>query len=308
MSIVFFGSPRFAATTLVSLITAGEDVRAVVTQPDKRRGRGGAMMPSAVKETALRYNIPVFEPVKLKDPGFAETLKSYSPDFLVVVAYGRILPAPVLNIPKIAPVNLHASLLPKYRGAAPIAWAIINGETETGVCTMLMSEGLDEGDVLLCERTAIDQSDNAETLTNRLADMGGPLLIKTLRGLRNGSVKPTPQAGAHSYAPMLRKEDGHIDWSRPAHVIYNFIRGMQPWPGAHCALSGVRVKILEARPLKGRTGAPGVVIAVERDAIIVGAGEDTSVAIMKLQPEGKNPMTAPAFLAGRKIKPGDALS
>jgi methionyl-tRNA formyltransferase len=275
MSVVFFGTPRFSVPSLVSLVDAGEDVRAVVTRPDRRRGRGGRPEPSAV------------------------------PEFFVVVAFGKILPPEVLGIPEKGTINLHASLLPKYRGASPIAWAIVSGERETGLCTMMMNEGLDEGDVLLVERFDIKEDDTTESLSHRLSLAGGPLMLRTLRGLRDGALRGAPQQGEPSYAPVLKKEDGRIDWSRPALEIYNFVRGMHPWPGAFSYINGERTRLMRVRPLEGG-GRPGVVRDVLRDSFTVGAGEGL-VEVLEIQPQGKRPMRAGEYLKGRRLRGGAPL-
>jgi methionyl-tRNA formyltransferase len=306
MSIVFFGTPRFAVPSLEALLEVGEDVAAVVTRVDRRRGRGGAPKPSPVKETALKRGIRVLQPVSMKDERFISELRALRPDFIVVVAYGKILSKEVLDVPSIAPVNLHASLLPGYRGSSPIAWAVINGEEETGITTMLITEGLDEGDVLLREKFKIMEDDTAETLSLRLAEAGGPLLVRTLRGIRDGSVRPVPQAGEATYVPMLKKGDGKIDWSRTAREIYNFVRGMYPWPGAFCFIEGRRTKLLRVRPLEGE-GKPGMVLEVANDAFTVGAGGGL-IEVFELQSEGKRPMRAGQWLRGRKITEGTFIA
>lgn len=306
MSIVFFGTPRFAVPSFNSLIEAGEEVAAVVTRVDRRRGRRGRPEPSPVKETALKQGIRVLQPASMKDERFISELRSLRPEFIVVVAYGKILSKEVLDIPSIAPINLHASLLPRYRGSSPIAWAVINGEEETGLTTMLVTEGLDEGDVLLREKFKIREDDTAETLGLRLAEAGGPLLLRTLRGMRDGSVRPVPQAGEATYVPMLKKEDGKIDWSRSARGIYNFVRGMHPWPGAFCFVEGRRTKLLRVRPLEGQ-GKPGEVVEVTNDAFTVGAGGGL-IEVLELQSEGKRPMRAGQWLRGRKITEGTLVT
>jgi len=305
MSIVFFGSPRFAVPSLKSLLEAGERIEAVVTQTDKPVGRHREPQAPPVKEFALGRGLKVLQPRSMKDEAFLSELESIRPEFIVVVAYGRILTPRVLRAPSAAPVNLHASLLPRYRGASPIAWAVINGEKETGLTTMLMTEGLDEGDILLQERHEIREDDTAESLAARLSLAGGPLLVKTLRGLRDGSIKPRPQEGEATYAPLLRKDDGRVDWSRPARELYNFVRGMHPWPGAFASIGGQRIKLLKVRALGGE-GEPGRVEAVSKESFEVGTGEGR-LAVLELQPEGKNAMTARAFLLGRRFAEGTVL-
>lgn len=305
MSVVFFGSPLFALPSLKSLLEAGEKIEAVVTQTDKPAGRSLTPAPPPVKEFALERGLRVIQPASMKDEAFLSELESIKPEVIVVVAYGRILTQRVLDAPSVAPVNLHASLLPKYRGAAPIAWAVINGERETGLTTMMISLGLDEGDMLLQERHEIREDDTAESLALRLSKAGGPLLVKTLNGLRDGSVKPLPQEGEATYAPILKKDDGRMDWSKPAPELYNFVRGMHPWPGAYTYVDGTRVKLLRVRANPG-LGEPGVVKSVMRDSFTVGAG-DGAIEILELQPEGKRPMYARSFLSGRRLKEGMRL-
>jgi methionyl-tRNA formyltransferase len=302
MSVVFFGSPAFAVPSLKSLIEAGEEVAAVVTQTDKPVGRSGEPAPPAVKEFALERGLRVMQPESMNDEAFLSELEAIKPEFIVVVAYGRILSNRVLEAPTVAPVNLHASLLPKYRGASPIAWAVINGEAETGLTTMLITQGLDEGDILIQERHEITPDDTTETLSRRLSEAGGPLLVKTLKGLRDGSIKPVPQEGESSYYSMLKKEDGRVDWSRPARELRNFVRGMYPWPGAFTFLGGERIKLLDVRANPG-AGEPGVIKSVDRDSFSVGTG-DGLLEVLELQPEGKRPMYVRSYLLGRRLEAG----
>jgi methionyl-tRNA formyltransferase len=302
MSIVFFGTPLFSVPSLEALMESGEEVSAVVTRPDKRRGRGGRISPSPVKEAALKRGLRVLQPKSMKDEAFIGELRAIGPEFIVVVAYGRILTQQVLDVPSLGPINLHASLLPKYRGASPIAWAIINGEEETGLTTMFITLELDEGDTILQEKHRIYEDDTTESLGRRLSLDGGPILLRTLKGLRDGSLKGVPQTGEPSHAPLLRKEDGRVDWSKSAREVYNFVRGMHPWPGAFCFIGGERVKLLRAGCIEGE-GEPGRILSFAGDGIRVGSGSGV-VYIYELQPEGKGPMPARAFVQGRKIKKG----
>lgn len=302
MSLVFFGSPRFAVPSLSSLIEAGEKIEAVVTQTDKPAGRSRRPQAPPVKEFALEKGLRVLQPPSMKDEAFLRELEAIRPEFIVVVAYGRILTRRVLDAPSVAPVNLHASLLPRYRGASPIAWAVINGEKETGLTTMIITEGLDEGDVLLQERHEIRPDDTAESLARRLSNAGGHLLARTLEGLREGSIKPTPQRGEATYAPLLRKEDGRVDWSKPARELYNFVRGMYPWPGAFTYAEGLRIKLLRTRAVPGQ-GEPGRVMKVSEESFEVGT-RDERLEVLELQPEGKRAMSARAFLQGRTLREG----
>lgn len=304
MSLVFFGTPLFAVPSLDALVSSGEEVEAVVTQKDRRRDRGHALLPPPVKEAAVRLGIKVLQPSTMKDEAFLRELAAIGPEFIIVVAYGKILPRAVLDMPRRYAINLHASLLPRYRGASPVAWAIINGETETGVTTMVMSEGLDEGDILLQDRTSIDEDETAETLLRKLSGLGASLLVKTLRGLREGSLEPRPQMGEPSYAPPMRKEDGRVHWSKTAREIYNFVRGMHPWPGAYCHIGDERVKLLEVKPVEG-AARPGE-IRTAGDSLLVGTG-DGLLSIARLQPEGRKAMTAGAYLRGRSIREGTLI-
>lgn len=301
MRIIFFGTPAFAIPSLVALLQSEEEVIAVVTQPDKKKGRGRVSSPSPVKELAVDRGIKILQPVNIKDPLFLNELSKIMPEIIVVVAYGKILPAQILRLPSHGCINVHASLLPKYRGAAPIQWAIINGEKKTGITTMLMDEGLDTGNILLQEETEISSDDNAETLGNKLAEIGASLLIRTIKGIRSGYIKPIPQKGTPGYAPPLKKEDGRLNWSKTATEIFNFVRGMYPWPCAYCYLNKERIKITRVKMLEGS----GIPRRVEKtgEELIVGTGEGL-ISIIELQPEGKIPMSAKAFLQGRRLKEG----
>lgn len=308
MAIVFFGTPQFAIPSLKALIASGEDIAAVVTRKDAAKGRGKKTLPPPVKELALSHGLNVLQPSSMKDPAFLSTLKSINPEFIVVVAYGRILTDDILSAPSIAPVNVHASLLPKYRGASPIAWAILNGEKVTGVTTMIITRELDTGDILLQESTPISDEDTTATLSSRLSEMGADLLIKTLKGLREGKITPKPQTGESNYAPPLKKEDGLINWDRTSGQLHDFIRGMSPWPGAFTFLEGERLIITRAAAVPGKSGQgkPGV-IEKTRDELLAGTKEGF-LRILEIQPEGKKPMDAKAFLAGRHINIGRAFS
>ena len=301
MRIIFFGTPAFAIPSLVALLQSEEEVIAVVTQPDKKKGRGRVSSPSPVKELAIDRGIKILQPVSIKDPLFLNGLSKIMPEIIVVVAYGKILPAQILRLPSHGCINVHASLLPKYRGAAPIQWAIINGEKKTGITTMLMDEGLDTGNILLQEETEISSDDNAETLGNKLAEIGASLLIRTIKGIRSGYIKPIPQKGTPGYAPPLKKEDGRLNWSKTATEIFNFVRGMYPWPCAYCYLNKERIKITRVKMLEGS----GIPRRVEKtgEELIVGTGEGL-ISVIELQPEGKIPMSAKAFLQGRRLKEG----
>jgi methionyl-tRNA formyltransferase len=301
MRIVFFGTPLFAVPALEAISGSGEEVAAVVTRPDKRRGRDRLPSPTPIKEVAAEKGIEVLQPKSIKDPDFFDRLSAMKPEIIVVVAYGKILPAQILELPSHGCVNVHASLLPKYRGAAPIQWAIINGEKKTGITTMLMDKGLDTGDVLLQEETDIYDEDNAGTLGRRLADVGASLLIETIEKIKDGSVRPVPQEGPPSYAPPLRKEDGRINWSDDAIDIFNLVRGLYPWPCAYCYLNKERIKIIKTKALDGS----GMAGRIEKagDELVVGT-EKGLLSILELQPHGKRLMTAREFLAGRRLREG----
>jgi len=305
LSIIFFGTPEFALPSFWSLINSGEKISLVVTQTDKLKGRGHKLSPPPVKTAALEARIKVVQPDTLRDDKFIDEMRSLNPEFIVVIAYGKILPGAILEMPENGCINVHASLLPNYRGAAPIAWAILRGEEKTGITTMLMDEGLDTGPILLQQEADISRDDTAGSLSTKLALLGASLLIETLRGIREGSVKPRAQSGEVSYAPPLRKEDGLIDWSRSAVEISNFVNGMQPWPSAYCMLEGARVTILKAEPLEG-SGLPGTVIRSSKGELLIGTGKGL-ISLLELQPSGKRPMPASAFLLGRKLVEGMVL-
>ncbi|MGQ9570516.1 MAG: methionyl-tRNA formyltransferase [Thermodesulfovibrionales bacterium] len=306
MRIVFFGTPEFAFPSLNALLKSEDEVVAVVTQPDKRAGRGRIIHKSPVKEVAIESGIKVFQPVNIKDNNFINALSSLNPDMIIVVAYGKILPPQILNIPPLGCVNVHASLLPKYRGAAPVQWAIINGEKETGVTTMFMDEGLDTGNILLQEKIVITDDDNSETLSEKLSHIGALLLLKTIKEIKEGSIKAIPQKGVATYAPPLKKEDGRINWSKTSKEIFNLIRGLYPWPCAYCYLNHERIKIIKAKVLDG-SGSPGRIENAKKGELVIGTGEGL-ISIIELQPEGKKKMSVESFLLGRKLKEGVYLN
>lgn len=307
--IIFMGTPDFAVPSLQTLIHAGEEVIAVVTQPDKPKGRGKRLAAPPVKELALRYNIPVLQPVKIRDEGFINIIKDLCPDIIVVIAYGKILPKAVLDIPPKGCINVHASLLPKYRGAAPINWAIMNGEKETGVTTILMDEGMDTGDILLTQRISIKPEDTAADIHDRLKHVGATLLVETIKEVRSGTLRPIPQAHIHAtYAPMLKKEDGRIDWGVGPQEIINLIRGLNPWPGAYTRWEGMQIKIFKAYELSGEKsakadGEPGTVIKISADGVDVATGKGI-LRVTELQPENRSRMSASEFIRGYKIGKG----
>lgn len=302
MRIVFFGTPLFAASSLNALFLEGEEIVTVITQPDKRKGRGRLLSMSPVKELAVSKGLSVLQPVNMRDKVFLDELSAIKPELMVVVAYGRILPESILNLSPLGCINVHASLLPKYRGAAPVSWAIINGEKTTGITTMLMDAGLDTGDILLQEGIEISDEDTTATLSKKLSELGALLLLKTIKGIKDGTLKPKPQTGDAIYAPIIRKEDGIIDWRKKAVEISNFVRGMYPWPCAYCHLSNERIKFIKVRAIDG-TGKPGRIESVHKDNFIVGTGKGV-ISVLELQPEGKKIMSSGAFLQGRNVKEG----
>ncbi len=306
MKIVFFGTPEFAVPGLKTLVISEHEVLAVVCEPVRQSGRGRKLTSCPVKEEALRAGIPVSQPLKVTDRGFFESLKKLNPSALVVVAYGQIFPSEIIHLPEYGCVNIHASLLPKYRGASPINWAIIHGDKETGVTTMLMDEGMDTGPVLMQQATEIFADDTAGTLSPRLSAIGAELLIPTLQGLGEGTIKPRSQGDGATYSAIMNKSDGFIRWSKSAEEICNFVRGMNPWPGAYGFVENQRYKILKALPVDEK-GEPGVIVRITKDDLIVGAG-DGVVSVREIQPSGKPVMTVGAFLQGRRIAEGMRFS
>ena len=307
MRIVFMGTPDFSVPTLEQLIR-NHQVVGVVTQPDKRTGRGKAMAFPPVKEKALEYDIPVYQPVKVREPEFIEELKKMNPDIIVVVAFGQILPEEILNLPPYGCVNVHASLLPKYRGAAPIQWAVIDGEKETGVTTMYMAKGLDTGDMLDKVVVPIDPKETGESLHDKLSEAGGRLILETLTKLENGTAVRIPQNDAEScYAKMLTKELGEIDWNQSAAAIERLIRGLNSWPSAYTHLDGKTLKIWDADVEEGQADvAVGTVTEVKKDCFYVQTG-DGRLKINEIQLQGKKRMAVQAFLLGYKIEKGTVL-
>lgn len=304
--IIFMGTPEFACPTLQKLVDQGEIVLAVITQPDRPKGRGQHLMPPPVKELAVRYSIPVIQPLKVRDPQFIEMIRELKPDVIVVVAFGQILSKALLDIPPHGCINVHASLLPRYRGAAPLNWCIINGETETGVTTMLMDPGLDTGPMLLRRSTPIDENEDIASLHDRMAEMGGNLLLETLASLKAGTVTPQPQESDNTcYAAMLKKEDGIIDWQRDARAIHNQVRGMSVWPGAYTSINGQVLKIFRTGVGEG-VGQPGTVLKASKGELEIACLSD-SLFIKDLQLAGKKRLDPGSFLAGFSIAVGTLL-
>ncbi|MBF0463819.1 MAG: methionyl-tRNA formyltransferase [Nitrospirae bacterium] len=307
MNIAFWGTPWFSVPALEALTGSGHNVSLVVTQPDK--GRRTKLIIPPVKQAALASGIEVIQPETIKSEALIDTLAALNHDLNVVIAYGKILPAEILNMPKFKSLNVHASVLPNYRGAAPIQWAIINGDTETGVSTMLMDEGIDTGPVYYTEREIIKEDDTYESLSLRLAKRGAELLIKTLTDIEAGTATATPQNGTSTYARILRKEDGLINWNKSAAHIVNTIRGLYPWPGAYTFFNRQRVKILRAKAVitEGSWATASEVIHQNtRDGLVVACGEGT-LSILELQPEGKKAMSCADFIAGRVKTPENVL-
>ena len=307
MRIVFMGTPDFSVPTLESLVKGGHEVLAVVTQPDKPKGRGKSVLMTPVKEKALELGIPVYQPVKVREPEFMEVLKGLDAEVFVVVAFGQILPMEILEMPRYGCVNVHASLLPRYRGAAPIQWAVIDGEAVSGVTTMLMDEGLDTGDMLEKAEIPLDKEETGGSLFEKLSLLGGELILSTLEKLQNGTAVRTPQGEPDTpYAKMLKKSMGQIDWSMEAEKIERLIRGLNPWPSAYTSLNGKTVKIWAAEVVPGNgTGVPGRA-AVSRDSLLVETGKDL-LSIKELQLEGKKRMDTAAFLRGFQVEDGTVL-
>ena len=308
MKVVFMGTPDFSVGTLEALVLAGHEVVLAVTQPDKPKGRGKEMQFTPVKECALKYNIPVYQPRRVREPECIEELRKYEADIMVVVAFGQILPKEILEMTPYGCVNVHASLLPKYRGAAPIQWAIIDGETITGVTTMQMNEGLDTGDMLLKTEVIIEEKETGGSLHDKLADAGAKLCIETLKGLEEGRITPIPQGETTtSYAKMLDKQLGNIDWSKPAVCIERLVRGLSPWPSAYTDWNGKVMKIWDATVLEESSDAEiGTIVKVEKDAFCVQTGEHL-LKVCELQIPGKKRMDAGAFLRGYQVKEGEKL-
>jgi methionyl-tRNA formyltransferase len=305
MPIVFLGTPEFAVPTLYALIQSGFEVAGVITQPDRPKGRGGIMTASPVKQAAFALGLPVHQPERIRRPENVELLKSFGSDAMVVVGYGQIIPQTIIDLPRHGILNVHASLLPKYRGAAPIQWAIANGEAETGVTIMKIDAGLDTGDMLLKTATSIGPDEAAPELAARLAAAGAKLLVEALQQI--DSLKPEKQDDTQAtYAPILKKEDGLIDWSRPAWQIYNRMRGFTPWPGAYTKFRGQQLTIVRARVESG-IPVPVGSLHSERRRLYAGCGEGTLLELLEIQLEGKKRMSAEAFLNGYQPGPGETL-
>lgn len=311
MKVIFMGTPDFSVGTLEALVEAGHEVVLAVTQPDKPKGRGKEMQFTPVKECALKYNIPVYQPRKVREAECIEELRKYNADIMVVVAFGQILPKEILEMTPYGCVNVHASLLPKYRGSAPIQWAIIDGESVTGVTTMQMDEGIDTGDMFLKTEIPIDAKETGGSLFDKLMTAGAKLCVETLEGLQNKTITPIPQGETTTvYAKMLDKQLGNIDWTKTAVQIERLIRGLTPWPSAYTDWNGKVMKIWDAEvdfdTVETGEAKPGTIVKVEKDAFYVQTGEGL-LKVCELQIPGKKRMDAGAFLRGYQVKEGEIL-
>ncbi len=308
--LVFMGTPDFAVPSLKALCAAGHRIRLAVTQPDRPKGRGRKIAAPPVKAAAAALGIPVIQPPSLRNPAVLQRLREPSADLFVVVAFGHLLREEVLAMPRLGCINVHASLLPRYRGPAPIQWAVINGETVTGVTTMLMDRGLDTGDILLQAEEPIGPEDTAGALHDRLARKGAELLTRTLALIASGAIRPIPQDdGQATYAPLLKKSDGLIDWKKPAALLACFVRGVTPWPGAFTYWRSNRIKVFRASPVApcpGNEAAPGTVLAAEKDRLVVACGEG-ALRLLELQNASGSRLPASEFLRGCRIAAGEVL-
>jgi methionyl-tRNA formyltransferase len=311
MRVIFLGTPEFAVPSLQALIRSSFEVCAVFTQPDRPAGRGQRPQPPAIKSFAVSAGIPVFQPEKIRALENRPLLESYQPDFIVVVAYGQILPVWLLELPRMGCVNVHGSLLPRYRGAAPVAWAILNGDTVTGITTMLMDEHLDTGPMLLKKEVEISSTMTCGQLADALARVGAELLVPTLEGLQNGALKAIPQNDAlATFAPRVTKEMARISWNRDARSIHNQIRGLNPWPMAYADCQGQRVQILQSSPpdsAQSAVQAPGTFLDMTDRGMKLTCGSGSILEILELQPAGKKRMSGRDFVNGSRIKPGQLL-
>ena len=306
MKIIFMGTPDFAAASLEALIASRHEIQAVVTQPDKPKGRKGELTPSPVKVVAEGKGIKVYQPLKVRDEEFVKTLRAYNPDVIVVVAFGQIIPLSILKMPKFGCVNIHGSLLPKYRGAAPIQWAVLDGEKETGITTILMDEGIDTGDILLKKTIKIDMDETSGSLFDKLMALGAETILETLDELENGNLTPIKQGESPTaYAKMLTKAMGLIDFTRPAKELDCFVRGMNPWPSAYTLLSGKTLKLWKVRAVEG-SGKAGSVIDIGKESFTIACGEG-AIEVLEVQLEGKKRMSAGDFLKGSTLNIGQEL-
>jgi len=319
MRVVFMGTPDFAVPTLRALVSGGQDVAGVFTQPDRPAGRGKTLKPSPVKVAAEELSLPIFQPERIKAAEWIQQLKDLAPESIIVVAYGQILSREILELPSKGCINVHASLLPAYRGAAPIHWAIMNGEPLTGVTTMLMEEGLDTGDMLLKQEIPITKESTTGEIHDKLANLGAKLLIETLHEIEKESIIPTPQTGDSNYAPLLKREHERLDWTRRATELHDQIRGLNPWPGAFSSFRGENLKLWRSRPFLQHDGSalgmeseasqtlsvdPGQIIQVLEDSLLIQTGEGL-LRVLEVQPAGKRSMPARDFFNGRHGQVGE---
>ena len=307
MKVLFMGTPEFAVPTLEAVVAAGHEVVGVYTQPDKAVGRKQVLTPPPVKVCAEKYGFPVFQPVTLRDGSAEENIKTLSPDIIVVVAYGKILPEALLSLPKYGCVNGHASLLPRHRGASPIQWSIVSGDKVTGVTTMYMAKGIDTGDMLLKAETEIGRDETAGELHDRLSVIGAELMVKTLKGLEEGTITPEPQDESEAtHAPIIDKEMGYLKFDAPATDICNLIKGFNPWPAAYFTVDGKRIKVFASK-VSGKTDKePGTVVRSDGE-LIIACAEGTSLSLTEIQPEGKKRMTAKDYLTGHSLEVGSRV-
>ena len=308
MKIVYMGTPDFAVPPLAALVQNGYEVTAVVTQPDKPKGRGKTLLPTPVKEEAMKHDIPVYQPLKVREPEFVETLKKLEPDMIIVAAFGQIIPKAILDMPRFGCVNVHASLLPKYRGAAPIQWAVLNGDQVTGVTTMRMDEGLDTGDMIMKQEVIMDEDETGGSLFDKLSEVGARLCAKTMEAIENGTAVYTPQDDAlATHTGKIQKEMGSIDWSKDAEVIERLVRGLNPWPSAYTRIDDKNLKIWRAKVISHEVkAAPGCILKVTKDELEVQTGNGV-LALLEVQLEGKKRMTTDAFLRGYQVTEGSFL-
>jgi methionyl-tRNA formyltransferase len=305
--LLFCGTPQFAVPTFKHLLAQSEfEILAVITQPDRPRDRGHEISSSPIKEVALAAKLPVHQPEKIRAPEVQELLQSYSPDFIVIIAYGQIIPARLLTIPKFGWINLHASLLPKYRGAAPINWAIVNGETRTGLTTMRIDAGMDTGDILLQHEYGIEPNETAAALTTRLSEAGAPLMAETLRGLAAGNIIPRPQDHSQAtLAPILKRDDGRIDWNRTAQEIHTRMRGFAPWPGAYSVFRGQSCHLWGEPVSNEKRDAPPGTLHLEGGNLLAVCGGATVFRLLAVKLEGRKQVSAFEFANGARLKPGE---
>lgn len=309
LRIVFFGTPQFAVPTLRALIASRHTVCGIVTQPDRKRGRGQKITHAPVKALALEHHLPVFQPERLRDPQVDETLRNWQPDLGVVAAYGKLIPEPLLTLPRLGMINVHASLLPRLRGAAPVHRAVIDGDLETGITIMRVEKHLDAGDMFAKVTRPIGPDETSDVVERDLAEMGARLLLEVVDRIAAGTARAEPQDYMFAtFAPKITKDDAAVDWTLPATFVHNRVRGLHPWPHAHTYLGGRRLILLKTRVASEPADAePGTVLAASRDGIEVATGHQGRVAILEVQPDGRRPMSVGDFLAGHPVAPGARL-